>query len=58
MPGGSRRRPDPARAGAGGNGKTPGKGPISLRLRDMDVADVFQVLHLLTSQAFIVDEDV
>ena len=43
---------------SGGNGKTPGKGPISLRLRDMDVADVFQVLHLLTSQAFIVDEDV
>jgi hypothetical protein len=38
--------------------KTPGKGPISLRLRDMDVADVFQVLHLLTSQAFIVDDDV
>jgi hypothetical protein len=43
---------------AGGNAKAPGKGPISLRLRDMDVADVFQVLHLLTSQAFIVDEDV
>ena len=43
---------------AGGNGKTPGKGPISLRLRDMDLADVFQVLHLLTSQAFIVDDDV
>jgi hypothetical protein len=44
--------------GPAGNGKTPGKGPISLRLRDMDVADVFQVLHLLTSQAFIVDDDV
>jgi hypothetical protein len=43
---------------AGGNAKTPGKGPISLRLRDMDVADVFQVLHLLTSQAFIVDDDI
>jgi hypothetical protein len=43
---------------AGANAKTPGKGPISLRLHDMDVADVFQVLHLLTSQAFIVDDDV
>jgi hypothetical protein len=43
---------------SGSNAKTPGKGPISLRLRDMDVADVFQVLHLLTSQAFIVDDDV
>jgi hypothetical protein len=43
---------------AGANAKTPGKGPISLRLRDMDVADVFQVLHLLTSQAFLVDDDV
>jgi len=42
----------------GGDGKNPGKGPISLRLRDMDVADVFQVLHLLTSQAFLVDDDV
>jgi hypothetical protein len=43
---------------AAGNPKTPGKGTISLRLHDMDVADVFQVLHLLTSQAFIVDDDV
>ncbi|HEY6554450.1 MAG TPA: hypothetical protein VI669_13920, partial [Vicinamibacteria bacterium] len=42
----------------GGDGKNPGKGPISLRLRDMDVADVFQVLHLLTSQAFLVDDDI
>jgi hypothetical protein len=44
--------------GPAGSAKTPGKGPLSLRLRDMDLADVFQVLHLLTSQAFIVDEDV
>jgi hypothetical protein len=33
-------------------------GPLTVRLRDVDVADVFQVLHLLTSQAFIVDADV
>src|SRR5262249_49882936 len=33
-------------------------GPLTLRLRDMDVADVFQVLHQLTAQAFIVDADV
>jgi len=52
--------------GGSANGKTPPKGqkpppptgPLTLRLRDMDVADVFQVLHLLTSQAFIVDADV
>jgi hypothetical protein len=43
---------------APGDGKKPGKGPISLRLRDVDVADVFQVLHLLTSQAFLVDDDI
>jgi hypothetical protein len=42
----------------GGNGKQPGKGPLVVRLRDVDVADVFQVLHLLTAQAFIVDADV
>jgi hypothetical protein len=34
------------------------RGPLTLRLRDMDTADVFYVLHLLTGQAFVVDEDV
>ncbi len=33
-------------------------GSLSLRLRDIDVADVFQVLHQLTGQAFLVDQDV
>lgn len=35
-----------------------GKGPLSLRLRDLDVADVFRVLSELTPQAFVVDGDV
>lgn len=35
-----------------------GKGPLSLRLRDLDVADVFRVLSELMPQAFIVDGDV
>jgi hypothetical protein len=34
------------------------RGTLSLRLRDMDLADVFFVLHLLTGQGFLVDEDV
>jgi hypothetical protein len=38
--------------------RVPPKGSLHLRLRDMDVADVFQVLHLLTGQAFLVDEEV
>jgi hypothetical protein len=42
----------------GPNAKTPGKGPLSLRLRDMDLADAFQVLHRLTAQGFLVDADV
>jgi hypothetical protein len=37
--------------------KTPGKGPYSLRLRDIDLSDVFQVLHRLTTQGFLVDGD-
>jgi hypothetical protein len=41
-----------------GKARTPPAGSLSLRLRDMDVADVFQVLHQLTGQAFLVDEDV
>jgi hypothetical protein len=38
--------------------RVPARGSLHLRLRDMDVADVFQVLHLLTDQGFLVDEDV
>lgn len=34
------------------------RGSLYLRLRDVDLVDVFQVLHLLTGQAFLVDEDV
>jgi hypothetical protein len=35
-----------------------GRGTLSLRLRDLDLSDVFFVLHLLTGQGFLVDEDV
>jgi hypothetical protein len=42
----------------GPNTKTPGQGPLSLRLRDLDMTDVFSVLHGLTGQAFLVDGDV
>jgi hypothetical protein len=42
----------------GANTKVPGQGPLTLRLRDMDVADVFRVLHALTGQGFLVDGDV
>jgi hypothetical protein len=42
----------------GPNAKRPGQGPLSLRLRDMDLADVFRVLHGLTGQAFLVEGDV
>lgn len=42
----------------GPDAKKPGKGPLTLRLRDVDLADAFQVLHLLTSQGFLVDGDV
>ncbi len=38
--------------------RVPAKGSLHLRLRDMDLADVFQVVHLLTGQAFLVDEEV
>jgi type IV pilus assembly PilO-like protein len=39
-------------------GKIPGKGPLTLRLREVDLADVFAVLHDLTGEPFLVDEDV
>jgi hypothetical protein len=38
--------------------KTPAQGQITLRLRDVDVADVFQVLSLVSGQGFVVDGDV
>lgn len=34
------------------------RGSLHLRLRDVDVVDAVQVLHLLTDQAYLVDEDV
>lgn len=41
---------------AGANGK--GSGPLTLRLRDVDLADVFFALHTLTGAGFLVDGDV
>lgn len=38
--------------------RAPARGSLHLRLRDVDLVDVFQVLHLLTGQAYLVDEDV
>jgi hypothetical protein len=54
-------RDDPARAfavKAPAPKATTGQGQLSLRLRDVDLADVFRVLHLLTGQGFVVDGDV
>lgn len=48
----------PATLVRGPSSKVPGKGPLTLRLREVDTADVFNVLHALTGEAFIVDEDV
>jgi hypothetical protein len=39
----------------GDPGRKRAPGPLTLRLRDVDLADVFQVLHLLTGQGFLVD---
>ncbi|HET7290813.1 MAG TPA: hypothetical protein VFM88_00180 [Vicinamibacteria bacterium] len=39
-------------------GKAPGKGPLTLRLRDVDLPDVFKVLAALTGQGFLVDATV
>ncbi|MCM2254066.1 MAG: hypothetical protein NDJ94_00210 [Vicinamibacteria bacterium] len=44
-----------AKAPAGGK---PGTGPLTLRLRDVDAADVFGALHAISGQAFVVDEAV
>ena len=38
--------------------KDPGRGPLTLRLRDLDLADVFQVLAALGAGSFVVDGDV
>lgn len=38
--------------------KATSKGPHSLRLRDVDLADAFQALHLATGASFLVDGDV
>lgn len=38
--------------------KTPGKGPLTLRLRDVDLPDAFKVLSALTGQGFLVDAGV
>jgi len=38
--------------------KRPKRGPLDLRLRDVDWADVFGVLNQLTGEAFLVDADV
>ena len=40
-------------AGAAG-----GAGPYSLRLRDVDVAEMFGVVHELTGESFVLDQDV
>ena len=38
--------------------KDPGRGPLTLRLRDVDFADVFQALSVLGSGGFVVQESV
>jgi hypothetical protein len=38
--------------------KNPGAGPLTLRLRDVDFADVFRALSLVSGQGFVVDADV
>src|SRR6185436_5851110 len=42
----------------GPSSKAQGRGPLTLRLREVDTADVLNALHALTGEAFIVDEDV
>jgi len=38
--------------------KKPGNGPLTLRLRGVDFADVFQALSLISGTGFVVDSDV
>jgi hypothetical protein len=45
-------------AGPTPTAKKPGTGPLTLRLRAVDFADVFQVLGLVSGTGFIVDADV
>lgn len=45
----------PLSAKAGG---PKGSGPLTVRLRDVDLADVFQVLHLASGESFVVDGEV
>ena len=40
------------------NPKKASNGPLSLRFREVDLADAFHIVHVLTAQAFIVDGDV
>jgi hypothetical protein len=51
-------RAPPLRPVARGRVPPPPRGTLSLRLRDVDLTDVFFVLHLATGQGFLVDEDV
>jgi hypothetical protein len=52
------RDPSPQGAVKGSKSKKPSTGPLTLRLRDIDLADVFAVLHQHTGQGFLVDGDV
>jgi Pilus assembly protein, PilO len=38
--------------------KDPGRGPLTLRLRDLDLTDVFQALATVGAAGFVVDDDV
>ena len=44
--------------GATPTAKNPGNGPLTLRLRGVDFADVFQALSLVSGTAYMVDADV
>jgi hypothetical protein len=48
----------PARPVARGRVPPAPRGTLSVRLRDVDLADVFFALHLATGQGFLVDDDV
>jgi hypothetical protein len=50
--------PRPARGARPAPPSAPPPGTLTLRLRDMDAADVMYVLHLLTGRAFVVDQEV
>jgi hypothetical protein len=45
-------------AGAAPKGGRPPAGPFTIRLRDVDVADLFYALHQVTRRGFLVDGDV